>query len=826
MSRIVSLAITASVMVMSASSRADKTDWHAQMATPDPAFTQIPLWFWNDDLDDDEIKRQMADFRAHGVYGFMIHPRMGLPKSISFMNERWLGHVRTAIEEAARTGMVVCFYDEFMYPSGSAHGEVVRSNPDFAAQALAMTHQDAAGPTTHTIPRLAEGRHITTVIARLADDGKTLDRTTFRTIPKDQRELDLPSGQWRIMTFTQVPSGGHIRGVHEGEDDRQPNAPPAGDLLNPEAMQTFIRLAYDPYDTVASEHYGKTVIGMFTDEPSMLGRGHRKGIKPWTKGFGRFFADRRGYDLLPLLPALFLDVGGGTQEIRRDFDRALLERLEETYYKPLSQWCVDRGIALTGHPALSDEIRFLRHFHIPGQDIVWRCALPNDKSALEGPNSTVGKCTSSAARHDGRRRNSNEVYGAYGWQLTMDEMKWLADWLMVRGVSLLYPHAFYYSMRDYRAMERPPDVGPNNAWWPHYKHFADYTSRLCKLLTDCQQVCDVAILGREDGLPWHAARYLFEHQIDFNYLEPWRLLDQAKIVQGQLLVGQARYSTVIVDRDESLEEPLPERLKAFEQAGGRVRFCKNEPDERLIAGLHRDVRIAPVSPDLRYIHVKKHGVDFYLLTNEGEKTIETDVTVRCVGLAEWFDAWTGAFRPARILRIDSDTTTLALHLGRRESIVLCIGPAITPAIAPKRQESEAVETVQPAGSWTVISPSSGRVGDELGDWLSVSATRYFVGTLIYNTAFDLRCSDPSEYLLDLGEVGEFAVVRLNGRDLGVRLWAPFEWDITNALRDGRNELVVEVTNSLANRYTPKKPRSSGLMGPVSIRERRSAARHH
>jgi len=84
---------------MSASAQADETDWRKQLATPDPAFTQIPLWFWNDDLDDDEIIRQMADFRAHGVYGFMIHPRMGLPKSISFMNERWLGHVRAAIDK-------------------------------------------------------------------------------------------------------------------------------------------------------------------------------------------------------------------------------------------------------------------------------------------------------------------------------------------------------------------------------------------------------------------------------------------------------------------------------------------------------------------------------------------------------------------------------------------------------------------------------------------------------------------------------------------------------------------------------------------------------
>ena len=82
----------------------------------------------------------------------------------------------------------------------------------------------------------------------------------------------------------------------------------------------------------------------------------------------------------------------------------------------------------------------------------------------------------------------------------------LADWLMVRGVNLLYPHAFYYSIRDYRVHERPPDLGMHNAWWPHYRLFADYTSRLCGLLTDSRQVCDVAVLSVNNRLPWRAAR--------------------------------------------------------------------------------------------------------------------------------------------------------------------------------------------------------------------------------------------------------------------------------------------------------------------------------
>ena len=49
--------------------------------------------------------RQIADFEAHGVYGFVIHPRVGLPRDIGWMSERMLHFVRFAVEEAERRGM-------------------------------------------------------------------------------------------------------------------------------------------------------------------------------------------------------------------------------------------------------------------------------------------------------------------------------------------------------------------------------------------------------------------------------------------------------------------------------------------------------------------------------------------------------------------------------------------------------------------------------------------------------------------------------------------------------------------------------------------------
>ena len=50
----------------------------------------------------------------------------------------------------------------------------------------------------------------------------------------------------------------------------------------------------------------------------------------------------------------------------------------------------------------------------------------------------------------------------------------------------------------------------------------------------------------------------------------------------------------------------------------------------------------------------------------------------------------------------------------------------------------------------------------------------------------------------LGEIGNVATVYVNGVDCGVAWTAPFEVDITDAVRKGKNDIVICVTNTWAN----------------------------
>jgi hypothetical protein len=104
---------------------------------PPREFSVMPFWFWNDTLRDEEIVSQIADFEAHGVYGFVIHPRIGLPDDMKWLSPEMIHAMSVAISEASRRNMYVILYDEGMYPSGSSAGQVVEKNPAHAARGLA-----------------------------------------------------------------------------------------------------------------------------------------------------------------------------------------------------------------------------------------------------------------------------------------------------------------------------------------------------------------------------------------------------------------------------------------------------------------------------------------------------------------------------------------------------------------------------------------------------------------------------------------------------------------------------------------------------------------
>ena len=76
----------------------------------------------------------------------------------------------------------------------------------------------------------------------------------------------------------------YIRGIHYIGAGPQEDEPPAGDILNPEAVASFLHLVYDRYAEALGDHFGSTILVIFTDEPGPLGKCRERGVVPGTTG--------------------------------------------------------------------------------------------------------------------------------------------------------------------------------------------------------------------------------------------------------------------------------------------------------------------------------------------------------------------------------------------------------------------------------------------------------------------------------------------------------------------------------------------------------------
>src|SRR5438552_13250538 len=76
----------------------------AQVAEPPSEFGVMPFWFWNDDLDEAELVRQLHVFHAGGVGGVVIHPRVGLSRRVGYLTETYFRLVRRVVDVHRRAG--------------------------------------------------------------------------------------------------------------------------------------------------------------------------------------------------------------------------------------------------------------------------------------------------------------------------------------------------------------------------------------------------------------------------------------------------------------------------------------------------------------------------------------------------------------------------------------------------------------------------------------------------------------------------------------------------------------------------------------------------
>ena len=211
---------------------------------------------------------------------------------------------------------------------------------------------------------------------------------------------------------------------------------------------------------------------------------------------------------------------------------------------------------------------------------------------------------------------------------------------------------------------------------------------------------------------------------------------------------------------------------------------------------------------IRFGHKKTGDRDIYFVANRTDTIQTTNCLFRTEGEPEIWLGTTGEIRKIQEFSVENGITTIPLEFFPYESYFVVFN---TGKKGKKSKEGgnfpvyEELHTLE--GSWKIsFDPKMGGPEEiefaDLQDWSKheMRGIKYYSGIATYRKTFNFSGIDKNaKFYLDLGVVNDIALVKLNGKELGVIWCAPWRIEISGALKEGNNELEIEVANRWINR---------------------------
>lgn len=504
-----------------------------------------PFWSWNDKLEKAELEEQIGNMHKAGIEGFFMHARGGLVTE--YMSEEWFSMIEACLDKADELNMEAWAYDENGWPSGFADGIVPQTSPDYQQKWLCVETVNDINETYKNV-------------------------IGFYKIENGKAERLAEAIEGCIVIFYDV----NIYYI---------------DTFNPDAIDCFIENTHEKYYERFGDRFGSSLKGFFTDEPQY---GRDKYV-PWSTRFELAFKEIYGYDLIENLPKLYYKLEG-YEAFRSDFYNMVSDLFRETFMKKMYDWCTDHNCKLTGHMMEENGLFCQMHstagvmscyeyFHEPGIDWLGR---------LIGSPLTP-KQLGSAAYQLGRK-TLTESFALCGWDVSLNELKWIAGWQAVNGVTMLCPHLEGYTLRGERKRDYPASLSHQLPWFDDaYPAFADYSVKLGELLDSGKDVSPLLVLNMiqsayiVNNTEDYSELFEMDKKLDYivrelsglhilhHYGDEVLMSHLAKIENGKLQVGLCEYEAVLLPSLLGIKSSTAKLLNDYIDAGGKVYIFGEAP---------------------------------------------------------------------------------------------------------------------------------------------------------------------------------------------------------------------------------------------------------
>lgn len=684
---------------------------------------------------------------------------------------------------------------------------------------------------------------------------------------------DFPAGVWRVFV------------VHTTYDEGARNE--YINIIDEKSVQVLIEAVYEPHYEHYKEEFGKTIAGFFSDEPGFGNTfgfamdesiGRKMMPLPWNRDVPGMLEERLGEKWTELLPLLWYPSQDEKQaaEVRYAYMDVVSALYAANFSEQLGKWCKDRGVEYIGH-VIEDKNEHSRlgcgagHFFramsgqamagidniggqvIPGNPNTFRHGFSMSDGQFYHYMETKMGASVALMQPEKKGRLMCETFGAYGWSFGVRDMKWVADWLISRGVNHMVPHAF--SMDTYPDTDCPPHFYAHgrNPEFPYFARLMKYCNRLCHVFSGGKWIPEVGLLYHGE-MEWMddcmmdqvPARALSEGHIDYAIVPSDALADAAGcgegrypavVRDGRLVINEVPLKLLIVPRGKYADPKLLAFMDRCPEV--RVIFVDAKPDNapegarvvsigELVTAI-RAMGVIGARADVRgeasFFHYEKDSGDLWMVFNESkEKTIHGSLLVKLNDAAKkvWrYDAMENRIYPVEQLLargFDEPRMLCTMNLTPYESAVFFTATeeevsGICEELDPG--ERREVERSDISRGWKVelaksadepvfvpaaemaaeLCPGSEDKAEAFGEKLVPVSDLLpaFSGFMRYTRKISIP--DPSkQYAVEAEQLFEVGRILVNGEEAGFRLCPPYRF-MLKGLKEGENEITIEVANT-------------------------------
>ena len=549
----------------------------------------------------------------------------------------------------------------------------------------------------------------------------------------------------------------------------------------------------------------------------------------------------------------------GGEEVLRDIRKTIDELVNEVFFVTVAQKAKEYGVQLSSESMaptmVSDGMAHYRYADVPMGEF-WLNSPTHDK-----PNDMLDAISAAHVygKNIVQAEGFTEVRGV--WDETPASIKALLDRNFALGMNRLFFHVNTHNpWLDRKPGMTLDGIGlffqRDQTWFAEAKPFVDYITRCQTLLQKGKPVVDIAVYTGEEipsraltpdklvpmlpGL-FGAERVASEQKRLANVGQPMEespvgVRHSANIFDLKDWINPLHgYQYDSMNKDALLTQPfnykvlvIPQGTLVSKEAKAKIAQLRRQ-GVQVIDKPYKDSAFEKVAPDvilpdgIAYAHRIDDEYNIYFLANQTDKTQQFSAKFR--------DADTVAvlYRPVENTYSWTHNTEnkgpIDISLAPYESVFIIFGTKFNCIALTLVKESygrvvlqkdslnakclnNALQGKSPLAMisepWDIFFKESGisLSNQQLFDWSKHEddRVRYFSGHARYTTTWKLKKDEVPQgrAWLSFPNVKDIAHVWINGKDCGIVWTAPYEVEITGALKKGKNTVEIEVVNTWHN----------------------------